>query len=648
MKHRVGLIQINNSFSGQNYFPYSVGILEAYARKYLINIDDFDFLPPIYKRVPLSAAVKILSGCDVCFFSVYTWNINISLAIAKRLKIDNKDTVIVFGGPQVPLRGIKEFLKKYRFIDIACHGEGEQPFLKILENIGSTDYSDVPNISYSNSKGRITLNEVGIRTTDLNEIPSPYLEGVFNRLMDENPGENWVALWETNRGCPFSCSYCVWGASTNKNIYARDIDELKREVDWFSRKKIEFIFCCDANFGILPRDIELTEYTANNKEQFGYPKALSVQNTKNSTMRVYDLYRILSDSKLNKGVSLAIQSSNPATLKQVKRENISLDAFQELQEKFSAAGIETFTDIILGLPCETYDTFADGISKLIQNGQHNRIQFNNLSILTGSEMDDPAYIRKHGIKTIENRLVNIHGNLSEKNEIEENQRLVIATKAMPKKDWVRARVFGWMTALIHFNKLAQIPLLLAAREFKLIYRDMIEALIIEDKKYPVLSSIHNSFRKKAENIQKGAEEFANSRKWLNIWWPPDELAMIELCTGKRLDLFYSEVKDILLKVMAERKSSCDNEALASSFDLNKKLIKMPFQKKNIEVELPYNIWDYYRGAVVGADASLTRGSYRYMIDRTSQSWNSWEDWCREVIWWGNKRGAYLYPCRRAG
>ena len=142
-------------------------------------------------------------------------------------------------------------------------------------------------------------------------------------------------------------------------------------------------------------------------------------------MRVYELYRILSDSKLNKGVSLALQSSNPKTLKSIKRENISLKSFQELQEKFNEAGIETFTDVILGLPCETYSTFAGGASGIIANGQHNRIQFNNLSILTGSEMDSPSYLRKYGIKTVANRLVNIHGSLPGKNEIEENQRLVV-------------------------------------------------------------------------------------------------------------------------------------------------------------------------------------------------------------------------------
>ena len=97
--------------------------------------------------------------------------------------------------------------------------------------------------------------------------------------------------------------------------------------------------------------------------------------------------------------------------------------------------------MILGLPCETYSSFADGVSNIISSGQHNRIQFNNLSILTGSEMDDPAYLKKYGIVTVNNNLVNIHGSLSDDFEIAEHQRLVVATKAMPQKDWVKARMF---------------------------------------------------------------------------------------------------------------------------------------------------------------------------------------------------------------
>ena len=140
-----------------------------------------------------------------------------------------------------------------------------------------------------------------------------------------------VALWETNRGCPFSCSYCVWGASTNKRVYQRDTSELYREIDWFSRNKIEFIFCCDANFGILHRDIQLAEPTQKTKVNL-LSKSLFLPKHKNSTIAYYNLYKTLSDQKLNKGFLFSNTIDKSGDFKEHKRENISLDTFNELQK----------------------------------------------------------------------------------------------------------------------------------------------------------------------------------------------------------------------------------------------------------------------------------------------------------------------------
>lgn len=641
-KIRVGLVQINNSFSNQNYFPYSIALLQAYAQKYLTNMRKFEFLLPLYKRISVESAVEKLSVADIIFFSTYVWNTRISLEIAKRVKQSKPGILIVFGGPQVPDKGGEDFLHLNHFVDIVCHGEGELPFLAILENFISRDWNNVLSISYIDSQGKLIQTPRNMRITDLDTIPSPYLTGVFDPLMDENSREEWVALWETNRGCPFLCAYCDWGSAVKSTIYVYGIERLFMEIDWFSKHKIEFVVCCDANFGILPRDIKIVDHFAKNKMKYFYPNALSVQSTKNSTERSYTVSKIMADAGLNKGVALSLQSLNTDTLQHVNRANISIKTFQELQKRFAADNIETFTDLILGLPCETYETFVYGASSVIESGQHNRIQFNNLSILPNAEMGNPEYQKRHGYIIVESKVINAHGSLTDREEIYETQQLVVGTNAMPKGDWLRARVFSWMTGLLHFDKLLQIPFILLHKTFSISFRTLIEIFTDVDGSYPIISEIRTFFFEKAVDIQNGGSEFCESREWLNLWWPADELILIRLCTENKLTHFYEEAERLIINLLQKEKANEYQSILHDAIFLNHNLIKMPFQKEDLHLILSHNIWEVYESALKGSSIQIKSGIYRHTIDKTSTRWLSWEDWCRQVIWYGHKKGAYLY------
>ena len=642
-KLRIGLVQINNSFSGQNYLPLSVGMLQAYAEKHLPNPDAFQFDLPLYKRLPVEEGAARLKGTDAAFFSAYVWNLRISLQIARRLKETAPETLIVFGGPQVPDR-VDAFLRANPFVDLACHGEGERPFVAILEKLQSRDWTGVPSISYLNPLGEIVHNPKSHRLNDLSIAPSPYVEGTFAPLMAANPNEVWIALWETNRGCPFSCTFCDWGSATQAKVYAYDIDRIHREVDWFAGHKIEFVFCCDANFGILPRDVDIARYVADVKKKTDYPRSLSVQNTKNATERAYMTQKILADAGLNKGVDIALQSTDPVTLKSIKRDNISLDTYYELQRRFARNGVDTYTDMILGLPGETYDSFTDGVSQIIQIGQHNRIQFNNLSILPNAEMGDPEYQKKYGMVTVETRTINIHGSLTEsKDEVFETQELVVATNSMPLNDWVRTRAFCWMTAFLHFDKTFQIPLVLVHQVSELSFKELIEAFCEGDLgTFPVLRSARDFFIERARDIQTGGPEYTQSQEWLNIWWPADEYLLIKLAVENKLPQFYREAERMLVNVLRERFLSVPLDALHDAVLLNQALLKLPFQTADATLDLKYNVWEFYQSVLKNDPVPLAMQDSRYFINRTSTTWDSWNMWCQEVIWYGNKRGAYLY------
>ena len=414
----------------------------------------------------------------------------------------------------------------------------------------------------------------------------------------------------------------------------------------FQKKKIEFIFCCDANFGILKRDVEIAEYASFVKRTTGYPKALSVQNTKNATERAYLTQKILADSGLNKGVTLSMQSLDKETLENIKRDNISLNTYEQLQKRFTVDGVPTYSDLILALPGETYDSFTNGISTLIENGQHNRIQFNNLSILPNSEMGDKVYQKKYGMKLVETNILNMHGSYQGDDfGVPEKQELVIATAAMPKDDWVKVRAISWMTAFLHFNKLLQIPIIVFQHISGLDYKKIIELFFnADEKKFPILFKIKKHFLKAAKIIQKGGPEYMFSEKWLSIWWPHDEFMFIKLFEEKLIEKFYEESKQIFynnLDIINKRHSRMEI-AITESINVNFEMLKLPNRNSNVELNLSFNILDFYNSVLKGKFIDLKDGKFSYFVERKKDIWSDDQDWAKKVVWYANKKGAYLY------
>ena len=106
--------------------------------------------------------------------------------------------------------------------------------------------------------------------------------------------------------------------------------------------------------------------------------------------------------------------------------------------------------------------------------------------------------------------------------------------------------------------------------------------------------------------------------------------------------FYAECEDLLSSFLDSKSIKLPDNLLHETVELNRNLIKLPFQKVNLEFDTSFNIWEFYRGVLTGEPVDLASRSCVNRIDRTKVTYNTWEDWYREVIWYGNKKGAYLY------
>lgn len=630
-------------------FPYSVGLLQAYVQRHAPDPGRYRFLAPLHRPMPVDEAVERLEGADVVGFSAYVWNVRLSLAVAKRLKRRRPETVVIFGGPQVPDR-VESFLRENPWVDVACHGEGEPTFLGLLEAGLDRDWEAVAGVSFLSRDGRLVSRPRGPRLADLDSIPSPYLAGVFDPLIEASPRERWVLLWETNRGCPFSCTFCDWGSAVASKVFRFGLDRLRAELEWFATRRGEFIFCCDANFGILPRDLEIARMAADVKARHGHPRTLSVQNTKNATERAYRVQQILAQAGMNAGVTLSLQSLDPGTLAASRRDNISLGSFQELQRRYTRERVETYTDMILSLPGETYDSFVDGVSQVIENGQHGRIHFYNCSVLPNAELGDHGYQRRHGLVMVAQRIVPMHASIEEDagREIHEYVDTVVATDAMPPREWARAKAFWWMTDLIHFDRLLQIPLVVLHLTFGVRYRDLIEAFTeATASRFPVVAGIRDGFLAKARDVQDGGAEYCPSPEWLGIFWPADQLALIELAARWRTEAFYEEAETILAECLRSHGIAEGSSLLHEAILLNQSLLRLPFELDDLELMLGHDVWELYRAGVEGRSPRPAPSPVRYLLDRTGTKWLSWEEWCEHVVFCQNQKATYLYPLRVA-
>jgi hypothetical protein len=206
-----------------------------------------------------------------------------------------------------------------------------------------------------------------------------------------------------------------------------------------------------------------------------------------------------------------------------------------------------------------------------------------------------------------------------------------------------------MVNLVYFDKLLQIPIITLRNVYRTDYKKVFEGIMESARnrnEFPVFFEILEFFESHAREMQNGAEELAHSKEWLDIWWYPDEYIFIKLVRENKFDDFYKEAEKILERSMVCKSISCD--ILREAMLLNRLLIKQPFQTSNLELALSYNIWELYKAVLCGSTVPIMPGEYKYTIDRTTKDarganwWGSWEDWYEKMVFYCNRRGAYLY------
>jgi radical SAM superfamily enzyme YgiQ (UPF0313 family) len=361
-KQKVTFIELP-VFSG--VVPLASGYMEAYSRKDPQIEASFEFekisLPVDTPYAEILSRLKH-SDADVYAFSCYVWNTRLVRRLLSELLLAKPRSFYVLGGPQVMHQAAHYLTPEHDNVFI-CNGEGERTFNSFLRTLLSParDFFSVNGLSFYRDKALVTTRPES-RIGDLSEIPSPFLEGMFDDL-----GYTWMLI-ETNRGCPFKCNYCYWGAAIGAKVYKYDQDRLEKELEWISRSGCWYLMFADANWGMLPRDVDLSRLLVQFQKQHGSPASVYFAGSKNTPDRVSEITEIFHDAGMIACQSVALQTINPETLKRVNRDNIKTSSYTKIQQSLNKREIPSFVELIWPLPGETLSSFQEGMATLCKFG----------------------------------------------------------------------------------------------------------------------------------------------------------------------------------------------------------------------------------------------------------------------------------------
>jgi len=492
-------------------FPLNVGYVASYCKKLFgndVEITLFKYIDEIDKAVNENPP-------DILGLSNYCWSHNVSYEIFKMCKKTNPNVVTIWGGPNFPIDfpSQKKFMERYKEVDIYVPTEGETGFSNVVKKVLESNSIDEvkQQITQSPIDGCISRNEQGqiqytiptVRISSLDEIPSPYLNGMMDKFFDGK----LTPMLQTNRGCPFHCTFCTDGRDEVNKVNNFSIARVQSEIQYIAEhipKNTHSLHISDLNFGMYPRDIEICESLAKIQEKFDYPKYIKCTTGKNQKDKIIKAIKKLNSSLR---VTMSVQSLDPNVLNNIRRDNISVDHMLALYPAIKEADLQTTSEVILGLPGETYSNHIQTLRDLIR-AKMDEIVVHTCMLLDGSEMNLPEERKKWGMKTKFRVLQRDFAELSSGKKVIEYEEVVVNSNTMTFEEYIDLRNLAFIIFVTNQG----------------IVFDAVQKLLREqdidvfELYYRMLTNKKNS----PENTQKVIEQFKQATIG-ELWDSPQEL-----------------------------------------------------------------------------------------------------------------------------
>lgn len=637
--------EFNVLMEGSVYLPLASGLLRASAELLPRIIQQYQFMPFSFIRQTPEAILAEYSTPSVVAFSVSMWNEQLSLKVAELTKLRFPGCLIVFGGPQVP-HIADDYFARYPFLDVAVRGEGERVFCEILTRFVETrDFEGIANITWRNpgTGNPVRGQDVFPDGNDLDVYPSPYLSGVFNYLFAPGRNMEFQTIVETNRGCPFSCAYCFWGrGGFNRKWRFHSIERVAAELEWCGEHRIRYVMNADSNFGMHNRDHEIAELLVETKRKYGFPEKFRSCYGKNSDERIFRIGKLLHEHKMEKGITLSHQTMDSMVLKNIGRKNIKLSDYERLQQLFSAHHVPVYTELILGLPGETYLGWVEGVERLLQAGLKNQLFIYHCQVYPNTTLADEEYRRRFGIQTRRLRLTEIHGAIRGDTSLSEFEEVVVATSSMPQADWQRAAVFSWVTMALVSLKVAFFVLQYLAQRFGIKYGDVLRFLCEDEVclcKSPIWSRELEEFTGQTARLLSGASRGREMPGFGALYWDEEEACFLRL--SKDWDSFYSELTGMIEIFLTGRSVAFDREELGEVMVYQSLSMPRWNATYSASTDFRFNLPEYFHAIAHGASIALKAKPQVATVESTRRYDGDSARFAREVLLWGRKSDTIL-------
>ncbi len=390
--------------------------------------------------------------------SNYAWNNSLSMAFARHARELTPDTIICMGGPNWP-QDVSSQDSRVRaaqgVVDVFVVGlpyEGERAFEAFVERCFET-HCDRQALLSQPIIGCVHLSAdcqtlhrgaAPEMIADLDEIPSPYRLGLLDGFFDTG----YFPLMQIARGCPFSCAFCNSGVTDNSRIRAHSSEEVRLDLDYISERVTGDATLClaDDNFGMYRRDEVIADQMAALRKKTGWPAYIRTTTGKNNTDRIL---RVLHKVGGTLPMTAAVQSMNEVVLKNIKRSNIRLETYTEIQKELAAMGMQSYGELILCLPGETAQSFLAAVETFLDAGAE-RVSAHQLMLLDGAELSTPESRERFGFET-RFRLVARNIGRYVGQEVAEVEEMVVATPDFSLDDYYHCRLFHLLLTITFYE-----------------------------------------------------------------------------------------------------------------------------------------------------------------------------------------------------